>query len=413
MMYKLSIKNITQNPVRSFTLGFFVFFVCFMMVICNTCFETVSDNMEDALINTFTGHVLIRQDTGENTDLFSMDAKWNKNDKLSVEQVAQMEELIDKQDTVTSYGKRIRTNTMFSNGTKRMPSMIVGLDQDITEYKKSVKLVDGDYLDMSKKNQVILMEEQANSFKIEVGDTVTALYSVGDTYGEIELEVVGIGNMDLLSRFNFPAAFVSYETAVAMSSFEEGEASDIAVYLEEKDDSETVAEELLTKIENENLTLTTTSWKDLGGYIMNSIGIFKIAFNGFLGVLMVIVSILIINLIFMMGLERRQEIGTLKAIGFSRAQNIKIFLTEIVSVGAIGAFLGAGLSGGLIKIMSKHAICASYPVNYLLGDEFYIQFSFSQLAVSFVLMVVIVFIAALYPCFKISSLDPAETLQEV
>lgn len=413
-LIKLSIKNIFQNPKRTFTLGFFIFLVSFVMVIVNSLIYTVNNNMQDALINSFSGTILVRGDVKADTELFSMDARWSKSDFLEKEQFDKAEAIINQNGNYAEFTPRVRLNVLLSTKEERRPSMVVGIDPSLKAYKNSVVLESGEYLDAKRDDQVIIMEEQAKKLKINVGDVieVQSLASDGKMVAK-SMSIVGIGNMKMLSKFNFPAAFMNYKTAQELAEYDNGQVSDIAIYLKEKSEASKEASKLSDAMRAANLNTQVSSFDKLGGYIMSSVSIYMTMFNGFILVIMVIVAILIVNLIFMMGLERRQEIGTLKAIGFSRPQNIFIFIGEILSIGVLFCLSGVTIAGVLVKIFTNIRLKTQPPLDYLLGKEFLIQFDFSQLLIVVAMVIGLVFVSSFYPCYRIASLKPVDTLKEI
>ena len=72
---------------------------------------------------------------------------------------------------------------------------------------------------------------------------------------------------------------------------------------------------------------------------------FEIGLNVMIGVSLVVCSFIVFNTLFMTVSERTHEIGILRAVGSSRSQIFRIFLTEGLLLGALGTV--AGILGGL------------------------------------------------------------------
>ena len=72
---------------------------------------------------------------------------------------------------------------------------------------------------------------------------------------------------------------------------------------------------------------------------------FEIGLNVMIGVSLVVCSFIVFNTLFMTVSERTYEIGILRAVGSSRSQIFRIFLTEGLLLGALGTV--AGILGGL------------------------------------------------------------------
>ncbi len=133
-------------------------------------------------------------------------------------------------------------------------------------------------------------------------------------------------------------------------------------------------------------------------------------FLGIFGSLALAVATLaIINTLVMAVLERRREIGVMKAIGASDADVKKLFFTEAGAMGFFGGLLGVGLGfaiGKAINIgtgfyLQRHQLPAE-PVwilpPWLIGAA--IAFS-----------IVVSLLAGLYPASRAARLDPVQTLK--
>ena len=133
-------------------------------------------------------------------------------------------------------------------------------------------------------------------------------------------------------------------------------------------------------------------------------------FLGIFGSLALAVATLaIINTLVMAVLERRREIGVMKAIGASDGDVKKLFFTEAGAMGLFGGMLGVALGfaiGKAINIgtgiyMHRHQM-ASEPVwimpLWLVGAA--IGFS-----------IVVSLLAGLYPAGRAARLDPVQTLK--
>ena len=151
----------------------------------------------------------------------------------------------------------------------------------------------------------------------------------------------------------------------------------------------------------------------MGGFVMSIVGFYEVWFYGFIIFLIFIISILIINLVFMMGLERRREIGTIRAIGFSQSRSVLFFMTEILSVTIFFSLMGIIVGTGLVLILGKVGISFDYPTAWLMGKKFFVKFDIRYIVSAIVIIFGFIFLASLYPSYKSTSMKPAETLKEM
>ena len=119
-----------------------------------------------------------------------------------------------------------------------------------------------------------------------------------------------------------------------------------------------------------------------------------VAFVGVLGALMAL------------QLERRRELGTLRAIGFTPAQIWGLVTSQTVLMGLIAGLLalplGMALAAGLIFVVNQRSF----------GWSMDLQIVPSVLIQAVALAVVAAFLAGVYPAIKMATSTPAEALRE-
>jgi len=119
-----------------------------------------------------------------------------------------------------------------------------------------------------------------------------------------------------------------------------------------------------------------------------------VAFVGVLGALMAL------------QLERRRELGTLRAIGFTPAQIWGLVTSQTVLMGLIAGLLalplGMALAAGLIFVVNQRSF----------GWSMDLQIVPSVLIQAVALAVVAAFLAGVYPAFKMATSTPAAALRE-
>ncbi|WP_136689328.1 ABC transporter permease [Halorhabdus amylolytica] len=118
---------------------------------------------------------------------------------------------------------------------------------------------------------------------------------------------------------------------------------------------------------------------------------------------LVVAGTSILNVMLMSTVERRGEIGVLRAVGFKRFAVLRIFLTEAAMLGLIG-----GSAGVVVSVLIGTGIHSLF-----LGDPF----AFDTLSVIYVVGgfsfgIGSGLISGAYPAWKASRLDPVEALRE-
>jgi putative ABC transport system permease protein len=143
------------------------------------------------------------------------------------------------------------------------------------------------------------------------------------------------------------------------------------------------------------------------GQIVDQIGSVFEAVNLFLvgigSISLLVAGVSILNVMLMSTIERRGEIGVLRAVGYQRRDVLKIMLSEALLLGLVGGVVGAGFSlvGGLViaQLILGDAASALTPQNAL-----YIVAALGFAVVTSVL-------SGLYPAYKAANEEPVEALR--
>ena len=136
------------------------------------------------------------------------------------------------------------------------------------------------------------------------------------------------------------------------------------------------------------------------------LNIINVVVSGIAAISLIIGGIGIANTMFTSVLERRKEIGVMKAIGAQNKDILTIFVIESGFLGLVG-----GLGGALIGL--SLAYIASFSANAALGNNlFQVSPSLPLLTASILFAVIIGIIAGLLPSFQASKLKPVEALRQ-
>lgn len=129
-------------------------------------------------------------------------------------------------------------------------------------------------------------------------------------------------------------------------------------------------------------------------------------------VLLGITMVGITNTFRMVMMERKREIGTMRALGMQRPSVRRLFLTEAVMLAALGVAGGLIAAGGAMAVLSQIYIGVDSPLFVLLRDGYFtFRVSAAQSALHIGLVAVFTVAAAFLPARQAAALPPVEALR--
>ncbi len=139
----------------------------------------------------------------------------------------------------------------------------------------------------------------------------------------------------------------------------------------------------------------------------------------FIYLLMIVAFVGILNTMLMSVLEKRKEIGTLKALGMSDGEIEKIFIYEGLLIGIFGFIFGAILGGILNIYFVKNGIDFTKLVGsdnaefgYKVMGLIHARWSIHQLIDPLILSLITTFLASYFPAKRTLKLKPAEAIRK-
>ncbi|WP_254274082.1 ABC transporter permease [Haloarcula marina] len=124
---------------------------------------------------------------------------------------------------------------------------------------------------------------------------------------------------------------------------------------------------------------------------------------GIASISLLVAGISILNVMLMSTVERRGEIGVLRAVGYQKRDVLKIMLMEATLLGVVGGVVGVLLSLGAGLAINHYTVGDATAV-FRVANAWY-------LLVAFGFAVVTSIVSGLYPAWKAASEEPVEALR--
>jgi lipoprotein-releasing system permease protein len=160
------------------------------------------------------------------------------------------------------------------------------------------------------------------------------------------------------------------------------------------------------------------NWMEMNKNLFSALKLEKRVMFLILSLIVLVAAFNIISALIMIVMEKNKDIAILKTMGATRAAIMKIFILQGLVVGAIGTFLGC--IAGLVVAFNLEALSRFveklFGFKILPGDVYYLselpsQVNFGDVGIIIMGTLLISFISTIYPSWRASRLDPAESLR--
>jgi putative ABC transport system permease protein len=123
----------------------------------------------------------------------------------------------------------------------------------------------------------------------------------------------------------------------------------------------------------------------------------------------------VVNALLMSVRERTREIGTMRALGMRRSRVVRLFLLEGTALGAVSALAGLVLGGAVVLYLAATGIPMTVSsLSWMAGgDVLHPALEAGSALRAALSIVVLSTLAAVYPAFSASCLEPREALHHV
>jgi ABC-type lipoprotein release transport system permease subunit len=187
----------------------------------------------------------------------------------------------------------------------------------------------------------------------------------------------------------------------------------IIVMLDNYKRSEKIAAAIDTKLGDK--TLAVTPWTRIGDY--GRIVKFSSAIYFMIYAAVALLGAFIIgNIMMMVVMERRREIGVLKSMGFRRNAVLWLFVCEGMTLGLLGSLAGTLLGAAISTVLHFHGIDftkALGSVNMPMDNVVYFTVSAGGLIQAIAIGTVVSALVALLPSWQAARMNPVEAIKSV
>ena len=258
------------------------------------------------------------------------------------------------------------------------------------------KLVAGEF--RVQPGEAVVGKDLASDLGIGVGDRFRLVTGSGSTQVDDAYVVTGLVDLGIRDM-NRRAVYVGFRTAQALFDLPGG-ASQIDLAVDDLFGAEDTAQALARET-----GLTADSWMKTNEQLLAALNAQTITTRTIRVFVSIVVVLGIASVLVVWVVQKRREIGILRAMGASRGRIQRVFLLQGALVALIGAILGSALATLMIRIFGKIARNMDGTPLFELGLDPWLYASSVLGAILFGVL------AAAAPARRAARLDPAQAIR--
>lgn len=346
-IFDMALRNIRRNRRRTILAVSSIFLSVLCITFLGGFAGGILENMVRNITKNDTGHIRIVTSGFESRERFMpLDESLQDPQQLQ----AAINAIPDIQDDISVMTERIMFGTMLSNGPNTRTAM--GLAGDLATERSLINLdrsvVEGRYPESS--GETLLGRKLAQDLGLAVGDRLRVV-TQGADYG-LRLKSFTISGLFATGQNQLDDSFFLIPLEDAKRFLRtDGGSQQILIMLNNYRKAPAIAARIQEALGAEASGLSIKPWTQLGDY-GPLIRYMETVYNAIYVVIAFLGAFIITNILMMVVLERRREIGILKALGLKRREVLLLFLSEGAVMGGIGSALGALVGLGLNILLS-------------------------------------------------------------
>jgi putative ABC transport system permease protein len=412
MLYllKLAFRNINRNRRRSIlaftSVALSIMFITFFRGFAGGLLKSVVKNST----KNETGHIRITTKKFREKIRFYPVTENIQNPEAIITKVKNDEEINSHLKLIT---ERINFGVLLSNkGNNKYAAALAGdpkTEKELLLLQNSI-LPGGRYI--QKERETIIGSKIAEALNLKVGDVLKVMTQGADFALHLrKFTIVGIFQTGLNM---LDGRFFQIPLGDAKKLLRTGSGTQqILIMLNDYKKSDVVAEKIRAIINNDNLAVV--SWTEHGEWasmvqMASTIYNYVYFFVAFLG------AFIITNIMMMVVLERRKEIGIVKSMGLSKLGVMMVFLFEGIILGLIGSLTGLGL-GMIINVyfafngLDLSSMLGSF--NFPMDTVLYFDISLTSLLNVLLIGVIVSALVSVLPSWRASRMNAVEAIKSV
>jgi lipoprotein-releasing system permease protein len=312
---------------------------------------------------------------------------------------AQIQKDIEHHPDVLVVTPQVNTNVFYNNGKTQIPGISVGIRPDEANIMYDINsfMVEGNFnLLKSNPNGIVIGTGIAEKMNLRIHDNINLTSSKGINK---TFNIVGFFKTNN-SAIDKSKSYINLNSAQQLLKESNDYITELNVNIIDPDNAAEIAEEIsqLTGYKAEG-------WKEANETLMATNKMRKMIILFVSTTILLVAGFGIYNILNMTVSQKINDIAILKAMGFKGKDVIKIFVTQALTIGAMGVIAGVLMAIILITLLKQV---------YLGGDIGYfpVDYEIPKFIQGVVIGLIITFFAGYIPARKAAQIDPVDIFRK-
>lgn len=401
MMIKIGMRNLWRNKRRSFLASLAIGIGLASLIIFDGFWLGMVDNMINSVTKTYLGHLQVHHKQYE----------IHKESEFIIENYQKVIETMSKHQDISAYSTRVLSSGMINSAYDSSNIQLVGVNPNL-ESKISIfstRMLKGKFLENP--NHVIIGKKLSEKLQVDVGDRIVittsdiknaelsqGLFRVGGIYS---VGQKAIDKFMVILHENKLKELLGIQNGVH------------EIVFKVKDLKKLNDNQFINKFEISD-ELTVKTWKELVPQVVAAINMYDISIVVMSIILLSLVSLGILNTMFMSLYERMFEFGVLRSLGTRSNQILLMITSEAFALALLSIIVGVILGLAFGQYLSIYGVDYSGIefAEITFTEKIYFIFRWQQFIYFPVVIFIFTILISLYPGLQAVRITMAKALHK-
>ncbi|HZP88243.1 MAG TPA: FtsX-like permease family protein [Burkholderiales bacterium] len=357
----------------------------------------------EALIHSQSGHLQVAR-----TGYFEFGSRAPAKYLIAPEEVDRIG--LQTVSHVVDVMRRINFSALLNNGRSSYPVLGEGIEPDNeTRLGTHVTLLEGATLSAKDRSGALVGAGLARAMNLKPGSVISLLApTIDEAMNSVDLEVVGIFQS---FSADYDNRVIKLPLTAAQDLLNTNGVNVLVMQLDHTENTQRAAKAIAGRAAK--LGLEVLTWDRLNDFYWKAVALYDRQFGVLRLVVLIMVLLAVIGAINISVAERTGEFGTMRALGNSGADVMRLVLVEGVLMGVAGAVAGVLLGLAAASLISRIGIPMPPPPNSNLDYIGHIRVDVIDCSSAFAIGIGATVLASIAPAFRVRRLPIVDALRRM